>query len=99
MRCEGLTPENMTVIGDWRFKAFGVDTSIGKLALLLAVFRATDTCDVAQHITEPTPEDVAFVLRHLQRFLDGIGEAVASEAEVSEHEQLDLYKTINSCLR
>ena len=96
---EGLTPEHGTIIGDWRFKAFGVDTSIGKLALRLAVFRATDTCNVAQYIAEPAPEDVAFVLWHLQRFLDGIGESVACESEVLEHEQLDLYKTINSCLR
>ena len=85
MRCEGLTPEDMTVIGDWRFKAFGVDTSIGKLALRLAVFRATDTCNVAQYIAEPTPEDVACVLWHPQRFLDSIGEAVAREAEVLKH--------------
>ena len=85
MRCEGLTPEHRTVIGDWRFKAFGIDTSIGKLALRLAVFRATDTCNVAQHIAEPAPENVAFVLWHLQRFLDGVGEAIAREAEVFEH--------------
>ena len=80
-----LTPEDMTVVRHWRFKAFGVDASIGKLALRLTVFRATDTGDVAQYIAEPAPENVAFVLRHLQRFLDGIGEAVACEAEVLEH--------------
>ena len=69
------------------FKAFGVDTSIGKLALRLAVFRATDTCNVAQYIAEPAPEDVAFVLWHPQRFLDSVGEAIACESEVFEHEQ------------
>ena len=82
---EGLTPEHGTIIGDWRFKAFGVDASVWELAQLLALSCIADACDVAQHIAEPTPEDVAFVLRHLQRFLDGIGEAVASKTEVLEH--------------
>ena len=85
MWSEGLTPEDMTVVRHWRFKTFGVDTSIGKLALRLTVFRATDTCNVAQYIAEPTPEDVACVLWHPQRFLDSIGEAVAREAEIFEH--------------
>ena len=40
---------------------------------------------MSQDVSESAAEDVAFVGGHLQRFLDGIGEAVAREAEVLEH--------------
>ena len=40
---------------------------------------------MSEDVSEPAAEDVAFIGRHLQRFLDGVGEAVACEAEVLEH--------------
>ena len=85
MRCKGLTSEDGAVRWHWGFKAFGVDTPIGVLTLFLALFRPSDAGDVAKEISESAAEDVAFVVWHLQRFMDGVGEAVASESEVLEH--------------
>ena len=86
MRCERLTAEHRTVGWDGCFKAFGVDAAVGKFALFLTrVFCPADAGDVAEDVSEPAAEDVAFVGRHLQRFLDSVGEAVAREAEVFEH--------------
>ena len=82
----GWPAEHRTVGWDWRFKAFGVDAPIWGLTLFLTrVLCAADAGDVAEDVSEPAAEDVAFVGRHLQRFLDGVGEAVACEAEVLEH--------------
>ena len=86
MRCEGLTAEDGTVVGDGGFKAFGVDAPVWVLALCFALCVATDAGDVAQEVSEPAPKDVAFVFWHLQGFLDGVCEAVACEAEVLEHD-------------
>ena len=103
VRCERLAAEHRTVGGDGGFKAFGVDAPIGELTLFLArVLCAADAGDVAEDVSEPTAEDVAFVGWHLQRFLDGIGEAVAREAEVLEHGRLSFcesnsYKSVNWC--
>ena len=44
-----------------------------------------DTRHVSEDISEPATEDVAFVGRHLERFLDSIGEAISGETEVWEH--------------
>ena len=86
VRCERLAAEHRTVVWNGCFKAFGVNTAVGELTLFLArVLCAADAGDVAEDVSEPAAEDVAFVGRHLQRFLDGVGEAVACEAEVLEH--------------
>ena len=86
MRCERLAAEHRTVGWDGCFKAFGVDAPIRELTLLLArVLCAADAGDVAEDVSESAAEDVAFVGWHLQRFLDGVGEAVACEAEIFEH--------------
>ena len=85
MRCEGLTAEDGTAVGYRRFKAFGVDAPVWELTLCLTLGFTTDAGDVAEEIPESAAEDVAFVFWHLQGFLDGIGEAVACEAEVLEH--------------
>lgn len=47
----------------------------------------------------PVVENVVRVLRHFQRFLDGVDKVITSKPGVFEHGQLDLYKVINSCLR
>ena len=87
MRCEGLSTEQWAVLWNGCFKAFGVDAPVWELTLFCArFFRLADASDVAQDITESAAEDVAFVVWHLQRFLDGVGEAVACESEVLEHE-------------
>ena len=49
---------------------------------------------MSEDVSEPAAEDVAFIGGHLQRFLDGVGEAVACEAEVLEHYR---NRSINSC--
>ena len=85
MRCEGLSSEHRTVVWHGCFKAFGVDAPIWELAVCFALRFAADAGDVAEEVPEPAAEDVAFVCRHLQRFLDGVGESVACEAEVLEH--------------
>ena len=86
VRCERLTTEHRTVGGDWGFEAFGVNAAIWELTLFLTrVLCTADAGDVAKDITEPAAEDVAFVGRHLQLFLDGVGEAVLCEAEVLKH--------------
>ena len=86
VRCERLTAEHRAVGWDWGFKAFRVDTPVGEFALFLTRFLCpADAGDVAEDVSEPTAEDVAFVAWHLQRFLGGVGEAVAREAEVLEH--------------
>ena len=86
MRCERLSTEHRAVVWYWRFKAFGVDTSVWKLTLLLALLLTAGTRNIPQDVSESAAEDVAFVGRHPQRFLDGVCEAVAREAEVLEHE-------------
>lgn len=85
MRCERLSTEHRAIVRDRRFKAFGVDASVWKLTPFFALLFTADAGDVAKDVSESAAEDVAFVVRHLQRFLDGVGEAVACEAEVLEH--------------
>ena len=86
VRCERLAAEHRTIGGNWAFKAFGVDTAVGELTLFLArVLRAADAGDVAEDVSEPAAEDVAFGGRHLQRFFDGVGEVIACKAEVLKH--------------
>ena len=86
MRCERLAAEHRTVVWNWGFKAFGVDAPVGELTLFLArVLCAADAGDVAEDVSEPAAEDVTFGGRHLQRFFDGIGEAVLCKAEVLKH--------------
>ena len=85
MRCKGLTAEDGAVGWHWCFKAFGVDAPIGVLTLFLTLSRITDAGDVAEQVSESAAEDAAFVVWHLQRFSDGIGEAVLCESKVIEH--------------
>lgn len=87
MWCEGLPSQHRAVIGYRRFKAFRVDAPVGELALCLAFCFTADAGDVAEEVSEPAAEDVAFVVGHLQGFMDGVGEAVACEFEVLEHER------------
>ena len=87
VRCERLTAEHRTVVWDGGFKAFGIDAPVRELTLFLARFLcAADAGDVAEDVSESAAEDVTFVAWHLERFLDGVGEAVLREAEVLEHE-------------
>ena len=87
VRCERLAAEHRTVVWNGCFKALGVDAAVGELTFFLArFFRVVNTSDIAEDVSEPAAEDVAFVGRHPQRFLDGVGEAVACEAEVLEHD-------------
>ena len=67
------------------FKAFEVDAPIWELTPGLTFLCRADARNVSQRISEPTAEDIAFVPWHLQRFLDGIGEAVACKSEVLKH--------------
>ena len=85
MRCKGLAAEERAIVGDWGFKALGVDASIWKVASFFALFSIADACDRAQDVSEPTAEDIAFVGWHLQRFFDGVSEAVLCETEVLKH--------------
>ena len=80
-----LTSEDGTVVGHGGFKALGIHALSGKLTLIAASPLITDAGDFAQEISQLAAEDVAFVSRHRQRFLDSVGEAVACEAEVVEH--------------
>ena len=86
MRCEGLAAEHRAVVWDGCFKAFGVDAAVGGLTLFLTrCLCPADAGDVSEDVSESAAEDVAFVGWHLERLLDGIGEAVARKAEVLEH--------------
>ena len=40
---------------------------------------------MVEDISKSAAEEVAFVLRESQRFLDSVGETVAGEAEILEH--------------
>ncbi len=85
MRCEGLSSEHRAIVWHGCFKAFGVDAPIWEYTLCFALLRAADAGDVAEDVSEPAAEDVAFMAWHLQGFLDGVCELVACEAEVLEH--------------
>ena len=85
MRRKRLTAEERAIVRHRRFKAFGVDASVGELALCIALFCIADASDVPERVSELAAEGVAFVLREPQRFMDGVGEAVACESEVWEH--------------
>ena len=88
VRCEGLSTEHRAVVWYWGFKAFGVDAPVWELTLFFALLLTADTRNVPQDVSESAAEDVAFVVWHLQRFLDGIGESVACESEVLEHAKI-----------
>ena len=85
MRCKGLTAEHWTIGGNGCFKAFGVEASVWELTVFFALLLPSDTRNIAQDVPKPTAKDVAFVAWHLQRFLDGIGEAISGKSEVLEH--------------
>ena len=85
MRRKRLTAEERAIVRHRRFKAFGVDASVGELALCIALFCIADASDMAERVSELAAEGVAFVLREPQRFMDGVGEAIACKAEVLEH--------------
>ena len=80
-----LASEDGTVFGDGGFKALGIHALTRKLTLIAASPLIADAGDFAQDVSQLAAEDVAFVSRHRQRLLDGVGEAVACEAEVGEH--------------
>ena len=62
--------------------------------MVLTLLLGPNAGGLPEDVPESAAEDVAFVGGHLERFLDGIGEAVAREAEVLEHGQLNnLYFT------
>ena len=86
MRGKRLPSEDGTVFGDGGFKALGIHALPGKLTLIAASPSIADAGDFAQEVSQLAAEDVAFVLWHRQRFLDDVGEAVAGEAEVWEHD-------------
>ena len=85
MRRKRLTAEDSAIVRHRRFKAFGVDTSVGELALCIALFCIADASDMSKRIPELAAEGITFVLREPQRFMDGIGESVAGKSEVLEH--------------
>lgn len=85
MRRKRLTAEERAIVRHRRFKTFGVDASVGELALCIACLCIADAGDVAERVSELAAEGVALILRESQRFMDGIGEAVACESEVLEH--------------
>lgn len=64
--------------------------------MLFALPLTPDTRNIAEDISEPTPEDVAFIAWHPQRFLDGIREAIACKSEVFEHGGVRFYGATNS---
>ena len=85
VRRERLTSEDGTVFWHGCFKALGVDAFIRKFTILLTLPVPTNASDLSEDISEPASKDVAFIGRHPERFLDGIGEAVSGESEVLEH--------------
>ena len=85
MRRKRLTAEDRAIVRHRRFKALGINASVGELALCIALFCIADASDVAERVSELAAEGVAFVLREPQRFMDSIGEAVASKPKVIEH--------------
>ena len=93
MRGKRLASEEGAVVGDGGFKAFGINAFLRELALFLALTRRADAGDAAEDIAESAAEDVALVLRHPQRFTDGVGEPVACEAEVLEHGVINSLQT------
>ena len=82
---KGLASEDGTVVGDGGFKALGIYALPRELALIAASALIADAGDFAQDVSQLAAEDVAFVSGYRQRFLDGVGEAVAGETEVWEH--------------
>ena len=56
-----------------------------RLSTCIALFCIANVSDMSERVSELAAEGVAFVLREPQRFMDGIGEAVACESEVLEH--------------
>ena len=98
MRGKRLASEDGAIVGNGGFKAFGVDALPRKPTLVVAFPSIADARNFSQEVSEPAAEDVAFVSGHLQRFLDGVGEAVVGETKVGEHgSRLDFYRTINLC--
>ena len=85
VRRKRLTAEERAIVRHRGFKTSGVDTSVGELALCIACLCIADAGDVAECISELAAEGIAFILWEPQRLMDGIGEAVASKAEVLEH--------------
>ena len=85
MRCKRLTAEEWTILRHRRFKASGVDASVGELAHCIALLRIANASDIPKRISELATEGVAFILRESQRFLDSISKPIAGEAEVLEH--------------
>ena len=85
MRSKRLTAEERAIVWYRGFKTSGVDTSVGELALCIACLCIADAGDVAECISELAAEGIAFILWEPQRLMDGIGEAIASKAEVLEH--------------
>ena len=85
MRRKRLTAEDRAILRHRSLKALGINALLRELAHCLARICIANTSDVAERISELAAEGAAFVLREPQRFMDGIGEAVACESEVWEH--------------
>ena len=88
VRCERLSSEDGAVFWHGCFKAFGVDALVREFTLLFALSVPTHASDVSEDIAEPAAEDIAFIGRHRERFLDGIGEAVSGETEILKHGEI-----------
>ena len=85
MRCVRLSSKDGNVLWHEGFKASGVDAFVWEMAVFFALLLGPDAGGLPEDVPESAAEDVAFVGRHLERFLDSVGEAVAREVEVFEH--------------
>ena len=65
VRSKRLTSKDGAIVGDWSFKAFGIDAFLWELALFRALLGIADAGAPAKDIAECAAEDVAFVSGHL----------------------------------
>ena len=85
VRRKRLTAEERAILRHRRFKALGINALLRELARCLARICIANASDLAEGVSESAAEDIAFVLREFQRFLDSISEAIVGKAEVLEH--------------
>ena len=85
MRRKGLTAEHRALSRDGCFKTFRIDASLWEFTMLFTLLFTPDTGNIAQDVSEPAAEDIAFIAGHLQWFLDGIRETVACKSKFLKH--------------